>query len=414
MRITAAALFLFASVVLAAPKRIVLVSDGNPTQGDVWQALRRLQAEGVRAPSETQARTLTEALQYHVERQPDRLTVFMYEEQKEFPLSYRALWDGAMGYAAGLVQRGLQRGQMVAIMLPTCKEYLYSFYGVLLAGGVPVPLYPPARLTTIEDHMTRHVGILKSAGATIMITVPEAKALAYLLRSQVDSIAAGVEQARQAAQKAARDLADHFGTLRAIRASTESALAAADRGELEELIRSTGFYRNKAKAIQNCCSDLVARHGGDEFVIVLEGLESDSGPDRVAQKILDDVIQALAAEQSLLLLSPPGVGKSDVVSQAAAEAIAAGWRRVRPGDALDFWRVEAVEPDHLIRLRAEMKVPGRAWLQFHVHPQTPGRSLLSQTAYFAPKGVWGLIYWYSLYPIHKVIFAGMIRGEFNF
>jgi acyl-CoA synthetase (AMP-forming)/AMP-acid ligase II len=44
---------------------------------------------------------------------------------------------------------------MVAIMLPTCKEYLYSFYGVLLAGGVPVPLYPPARLTTIEDHMTR-------------------------------------------------------------------------------------------------------------------------------------------------------------------------------------------------------------------------------------------------------------------
>jgi acyl-CoA synthetase (AMP-forming)/AMP-acid ligase II len=79
----------------------------------------------------------------------------MYEEQKEFPLSYRALWDGAAGCAAGLAQAGLQPGQMVAIMLPTCKEYLYSFYGVLLAGGVPVPLYPPARLTTIEDHMTR-------------------------------------------------------------------------------------------------------------------------------------------------------------------------------------------------------------------------------------------------------------------
>ena len=82
---------------------------------------------------------------------------------------------------------------------------------------------------------------------------------------------------------------------------------------------------------------------------------------------------------------------------------------LRVGEALDFWRVEAVEPDHLIRLRAEMKVPGRAWLQFHVHPQTTGKSLLSQTAYFAPKGVWGLIYWYGLYPIHKVIFAGMIR-----
>jgi len=82
---------------------------------------------------------------------------------------------------------------------------------------------------------------------------------------------------------------------------------------------------------------------------------------------------------------------------------------LRVGEALDFWRVEAVEPGHLIRLRAEMKVPGRAWLQFHVHPQPDDRAILSQTAYFAPKGVWGLVYWYALYPIHKVMFAGMIR-----
>lgn len=81
---------------------------------------------------------------------------------------------------------------------------------------------------------------------------------------------------------------------------------------------------------------------------------------------------------------------------------------LRVGDALDFWRVEAIEPGHLIRLRAEMKVPGGAWLQFHVHPQDNG-SILSQTAYFAPVGVWGVIYWYGLYPIHKVIFAGLIR-----
>ncbi len=146
------------------------------------------QSEGVRAPGETQAATLTEALEYHVTHQPDRLTVFMYEDQKEFPLSYQALWDGAMGYAAQLVNAGLEPGQIVAIMLPTCKEYLYCFYGVMLAGGVPVPLYPPARLTTIEDHMTRHVGILRSAGAAIMITIPEAKPLAYLLRAQVESL----------------------------------------------------------------------------------------------------------------------------------------------------------------------------------------------------------------------------------
>jgi acyl carrier protein len=168
--------------------RFLLGSIGYAPQAADRSVASLVQSEGVRAPSETQARTLTEALEYHVERQPDRLTVFMYEEQKEFPLSYRTLWDGAIGYAAQLTRAGLQPGQMVAIMLPTCKEYLYSFYGVLLASGVPVPLYPPARLTTIEDHMTRHVGILKSAGAAIMITVPEAKALAYLLRAQVESL----------------------------------------------------------------------------------------------------------------------------------------------------------------------------------------------------------------------------------
>lgn len=82
---------------------------------------------------------------------------------------------------------------------------------------------------------------------------------------------------------------------------------------------------------------------------------------------------------------------------------------LRVGDALDFWRVEAVEPDHMVRLRAEMKVPGRAWLQFQARPLPEGGTLLSQTAFFAPKGLFGLLYWYLLYPIHGVIFSGMIR-----
>jgi uncharacterized protein YbjT (DUF2867 family) len=81
---------------------------------------------------------------------------------------------------------------------------------------------------------------------------------------------------------------------------------------------------------------------------------------------------------------------------------------LRVGDALDFWRVEAVEPDKLLRLRAEMKVPGRAWLQFQVTPREDGQTLLGQTAFFAPKGLLGWLYWYALYPIHKVIFSGFI------
>ncbi|MDH5578529.1 MAG: AMP-binding protein, partial [Betaproteobacteria bacterium] len=168
--------------------RFLLSSAGQaPRAADTSVASLSLGTD-VRPP--LQAQTLTEALEYHVERQPERLTVHLYEEGKETPITYRELYNGALGYAARLAEAGLQPGQMVAIMLPTCKEYLYSFYGVLLAGGVPVPLYPPARLTTIEDHMTRHVGILKSAGATIMITIPEAKALAYLLRAQVESLRA--------------------------------------------------------------------------------------------------------------------------------------------------------------------------------------------------------------------------------
>ena len=82
---------------------------------------------------------------------------------------------------------------------------------------------------------------------------------------------------------------------------------------------------------------------------------------------------------------------------------------VRVGDALDFWRVEAVEPDHLLRLRAEMKVPGLAWLQFKVAPHASGGSLLTQTAFFAPKGLAGLLYWYVLYPVHSYIFSGLVR-----
>ncbi len=81
---------------------------------------------------------------------------------------------------------------------------------------------------------------------------------------------------------------------------------------------------------------------------------------------------------------------------------------LRIGDALDFWRVEAVEPGRLLRLRAEMKVPGKAWLQFQTTPRDDGQVLLSQTAFFAPKGLAGWLYWYGLYPFHSLIFSGLI------
>lgn len=78
------------------------------------------------------------------------------------------------------------------------------------------------------------------------------------------------------------------------------------------------------------------------------------------------------------------------------------------GDALDFWRVEAIEPARLLRLRAEMKLPGKGWLQYKVEPLAEGQARLTQTAFFAPAGLFGLLYWYALYPIHGRIFSRLI------
>jgi uncharacterized protein YbjT (DUF2867 family) len=79
------------------------------------------------------------------------------------------------------------------------------------------------------------------------------------------------------------------------------------------------------------------------------------------------------------------------------------------GDTVDFWRVDAVEPGRLLRLAAEMRLPGRAWLQFEVTPEAGG-SLVRQTALFDPVGVRGLLYWYALWGIHQMVFAGMLRN----
>lgn len=93
-----------------------------------------------------------------------------------------------------------------------------------------------------------------------------------------------------------------------------------------------------------------------------------------------------------------------------------GVRRGRPspdelhvGDAVDFWRVEAYEPDRRLRLRAEMKLPGRAWLEFEVVPREGGATI-RQTALFDAVGLFGLVYWYGVYPLHRLVFAGLLDG----
>jgi hypothetical protein len=79
------------------------------------------------------------------------------------------------------------------------------------------------------------------------------------------------------------------------------------------------------------------------------------------------------------------------------------------GDTVDFWRVEAIEPDRRLRLAAQMKLPGRAWLEFDVTGSV-GSATIRQTATFDPVGIAGRAYWYLLLPVHHLVFKGMLRG----
>ncbi len=136
-----------------------------------------------------QAGTLVEVLEWHVRSHPDRSHIFLYgAEEKEEEITYHELLKGAEAVASGLIEQDLEPGRAVAIMLPTSRDYFSSFFGILLAGGVPVPLYPPFRKSQIEDHLKRHASILKNALASFLITLPEAQAIARLLKSQVESL----------------------------------------------------------------------------------------------------------------------------------------------------------------------------------------------------------------------------------
>jgi hypothetical protein len=82
---------------------------------------------------------------------------------------------------------------------------------------------------------------------------------------------------------------------------------------------------------------------------------------------------------------------------------------LQPGDVIDLWRVDAVEPGRMLRLAAEMKLPGRGWLQFDIEP-LPAGSRITQTAVFDPIGVQGLLYWYGIYPLQILVFRALLRG----
>jgi 1-acyl-sn-glycerol-3-phosphate acyltransferase len=134
------------------------------------------------------ARTLTEVLEMHLQRRPEQIQIRLLANGQEREITYAGLAVAARRIAAGILDAGLDAHATIAIMLPTCQDYYSTFFGVLLAGCIPVPIYPPARPGQIEDHLTRHAGILENARASLLISFAEAKRAAHLLRTRVPSI----------------------------------------------------------------------------------------------------------------------------------------------------------------------------------------------------------------------------------
>jgi 1-acyl-sn-glycerol-3-phosphate acyltransferase len=149
------------------------------------------------APEETEAiphgaNTLIDVLTWHAGRQPDRTFIRFYqdagENKEKEEISYGSLFETSRAFAAGLQRYGLDPGQTVALMLPTGRDYFHAFFGIMLAGGIPVPIYPPMRMSQIEEHLQRHVRILENAQTALLVTVAEAKPLTRLLRGSVEQL----------------------------------------------------------------------------------------------------------------------------------------------------------------------------------------------------------------------------------
>lgn len=149
----------------------------------------------VQAPLETRefdlshTHSLVDVLVKHAAKHPNRPHIYlMNEKEEETIITYGNLLDRARLVAQGLIELGLQREETVAIMLPTGEDFFYAFFGTLLAGGIPVPIYPPFRPDKIEEYALREAAILNNAEVRILITFSQVETLGRLLRVFIKSL----------------------------------------------------------------------------------------------------------------------------------------------------------------------------------------------------------------------------------
>ena len=161
------------------------VSGRAPIRVSVRQESPARLSEG--APE--RAGTLLEVLDWHLARHPQRCHVtFCHPDDRTETLSYGELGDGAAQIALALGRDGVMPGQCVAMMLPSGLDFFRCFYGILSAGAIPVPMYPPARPNQIEEHLRRQAGILRNCQAQILITFDQVRPLARLLTGIVPQL----------------------------------------------------------------------------------------------------------------------------------------------------------------------------------------------------------------------------------
>src|SRR5207245_1892226 len=136
------------------------------------------------------AATVHEVLWRRAQAEPDRPHVYLREEDgHEITITYGHLLSEAAAIAGGLRARGVRRGETVALMLPTGMDFLRSFQGILVAGAIPVPIYPPVRLDRLEEYAQRQSAILADAGVRLLVTIEKARPIASLLRPAVPTLA---------------------------------------------------------------------------------------------------------------------------------------------------------------------------------------------------------------------------------
>jgi len=133
-------------------------------------------------PAPAGARNLAEVLRWHADAGPGRVHIHLFEDASGQAVTCAQLWNAAETVARGLISKGLRRNDTVAIMLPNSADFLHAFFGVMLAGGIPVPIYPPADTSRIAEYTARQTALLASAQARFLISFERVRAVWPILR----------------------------------------------------------------------------------------------------------------------------------------------------------------------------------------------------------------------------------------